>query len=252
MIRFFRNIRQKLLQNGNIRKYFWYALGEVFLVVIGILIALQINNWNEANKTRAIEKQILVQIRNDLNGAIRDIDGNTEFYNNSIESADIILDHMGSNQPYHDSIGVHISRAFVWVKLVMNRGGYESVKSIGIDVISNDSLKNDIINLFEGTIYFHREFESIPNSHSENMFKLDGKKYFKSMNKGFGFYDGSIFIGYSEPIDYSRLRKDNEFRYQLETYKAFVSGHQNLVNRRTRDRITTLIKQIEDEVEVLN
>lgn len=50
MLRFFRQIRQKLLKNGNLRKYFWYALGEIFLVVIGILIALQINNWNEERK----------------------------------------------------------------------------------------------------------------------------------------------------------------------------------------------------------
>ena len=50
MLRFFRNIRQKLLENGNIRKYFFYAIGEIFLVVIGILIALQINNWNERRK----------------------------------------------------------------------------------------------------------------------------------------------------------------------------------------------------------
>ena len=47
MIKFFRNIRQKLIEQENIRKYFFYAIGEIFLVVIGILIALQVNNWNQ-------------------------------------------------------------------------------------------------------------------------------------------------------------------------------------------------------------
>jgi hypothetical protein len=60
MFRFFRLLRKKLLEEGHIRKYFWYAVGEVFLVVIGILIALQINNWNEQRKYEAkIDNQLL-------------------------------------------------------------------------------------------------------------------------------------------------------------------------------------------------
>lgn len=51
MLRFFRQIRQKLIEQDKVRKYLWYALGEIFLVVIGILIALQINNWNQQNQT---------------------------------------------------------------------------------------------------------------------------------------------------------------------------------------------------------
>ncbi len=46
MIKFFRNIRQNLLNEGKTTKYLKYAIGEIVLVVIGILIALQINNWN--------------------------------------------------------------------------------------------------------------------------------------------------------------------------------------------------------------
>ena len=52
MIKFFRKIRQKLLQENRVSKYLLYAFGEIILVVIGILIALQINNWNEKNKDR--------------------------------------------------------------------------------------------------------------------------------------------------------------------------------------------------------
>jgi hypothetical protein len=55
MLRFFRRLRYKLLDEGNLSKYSYYAIGEIVLVVIGILIALQINNWNQENKTRAEE-----------------------------------------------------------------------------------------------------------------------------------------------------------------------------------------------------
>ena len=59
MFKFFRNIRQSLLMKDKITKYYKYAFGEIVLVVIGILIALSINNWNEARKNR-IEQLILI------------------------------------------------------------------------------------------------------------------------------------------------------------------------------------------------
>jgi len=57
MIRFFRTIRKKLIEEDNVRKYLLYAVGEILLVVIGILIALQINNWNENRKNRILENE---------------------------------------------------------------------------------------------------------------------------------------------------------------------------------------------------
>ncbi|MGB5372105.1 MAG: DUF6090 family protein, partial [Flavobacteriaceae bacterium] len=63
MLKFFRKIRQQLLVKNNISKYLLYAIGEIVLVVIGILIALQINNWNEDRKDRAKERFYLRSIR---------------------------------------------------------------------------------------------------------------------------------------------------------------------------------------------
>ena len=55
MIKFFRKIRQNLISEGKTGKYLKYAIGEIILVVIGILIALQINNWNEVRKDKIAE-----------------------------------------------------------------------------------------------------------------------------------------------------------------------------------------------------
>jgi hypothetical protein len=55
MISFFRKIRQKLLQQNQVTRYFIYALGEILLVTIGILIALQLNSWKEELTNRVAE-----------------------------------------------------------------------------------------------------------------------------------------------------------------------------------------------------
>lgn len=66
MINFFRKIRQQLLSQNKVSKYLLYAIGEIVLVVIGILIALSINNWNEQQKTINKEKRYIHSIYQDL------------------------------------------------------------------------------------------------------------------------------------------------------------------------------------------
>ena len=66
MIKFFRHIRKSLLMENKTGKYFKYAIGEIVLVVIGILIALQINNWNEFNQERKLEQKVLTELLTSL------------------------------------------------------------------------------------------------------------------------------------------------------------------------------------------
>ena len=75
MIKFFRNIRKNLLNEGKTTKYFKYAIGEIILVVIGILIALQINNWNENQLEKLEELQLLENIKIDFEQTILELEG---------------------------------------------------------------------------------------------------------------------------------------------------------------------------------
>jgi Family of unknown function (DUF6090) len=66
MIKFFRKIRQKLLSENKFSKYLVYAIGEVFLVMIGILLAFQVNQWNEKRKEQLLELDLLSEVRESL------------------------------------------------------------------------------------------------------------------------------------------------------------------------------------------
>ena len=75
MINFFRKTRKKMADDNRPLKYMRYAIGEIALVVIGILIALSINNWNEERKLRILEIKTLKELRSDLRQSLIDIEG---------------------------------------------------------------------------------------------------------------------------------------------------------------------------------
>jgi hypothetical protein len=80
MIKLFRNIRKNLLNDGKTTKYFKYAIGEIILVVIGILIALQINTWNESRKKKKQLDTIYTTIEQNLKTDLKAIKVPIEFY----------------------------------------------------------------------------------------------------------------------------------------------------------------------------
>jgi len=80
MIRFFQNIRKQLAAENKVTSYLRYAIGEIVLVVVGILIALSINNWNEQRKTENRIVEILKEVQNDLGKNIMEADKTIEYY----------------------------------------------------------------------------------------------------------------------------------------------------------------------------
>ena len=91
MIKFFRKIRYNFMETGKTTKYFKYAIGEIILVVIGILIALQINNWNTAQKDIAKEQQILLSLREEFKQNIKELQFDHQVNLSSINAVTTLL-----------------------------------------------------------------------------------------------------------------------------------------------------------------
>ncbi|NER17556.1 DUF6090 family protein [Spongiivirga citrea] len=91
MIKFFRKIRQKLLSENKFSKYLIYAIGEIVLVVIGILIALQINNWNLTQQDRNTEKQNLIALQKEFSKNKTKIQEVIELNNENISGAEKMM-----------------------------------------------------------------------------------------------------------------------------------------------------------------
>ncbi|TVZ60155.1 hypothetical protein NA63_2705 [Flavobacteriaceae bacterium MAR_2010_105] len=93
MIKFFRRIRQNLLTQNKLSKYILYAIGEIFLVVIGILIALQINNWNETRKESLLEDQLIDVLITDLQLKKEECISDLDYGNRILQKSNAIIQH---------------------------------------------------------------------------------------------------------------------------------------------------------------
>jgi len=156
MIKFFRHIRKDLMEQNKTGKYFKYAIGEIVLVVIGILIALSINNCNEEKKIKEKERHALIEILSDLdlnisslNGILNEDGNNVNLNMNSIK---IITSNLKNIKTYHDSLAIHFSNIFSYKTVNLKSSGYESLTSIGMDLISDNELQSEIGKFYTYTL----------------------------------------------------------------------------------------------------
>ncbi len=156
MIKFFRNIRRDLLSENKTGKYLKYAIGEIILVVIGILIALQINNWNESRKDRISEQVILKQLKSEFNSNLKQLDekiGIRDYMMNSAIQLLATIDNPSTRNI--DSIEMHLAKTIPYTTFdpILN----DLATSGNLRLIKNDSLKallsvwtSEIVQVTEG------------------------------------------------------------------------------------------------------
>ena len=150
MLKFFKRIRRKLIDGGNLKRYLVYAIGEILLVMAGILLALQVNNWNEKRKDKIVEKQILEGIHGDLLQDTIDINYNIRRHYVYIEYDSAVLQHIFNREELTPSFSYQFARIF-WGDwdLILHTSYFEEAKQKGLSIITNTHLREDISRLYE-------------------------------------------------------------------------------------------------------
>jgi hypothetical protein len=200
MIKLFRNIRQNLINEGKTTKYFKYAIGEIVLVVIGILIALQINNWNEKRKEAIAVKNVLLEIKDDLIQDKAELKFKIQERNEDFEAQKRIVSVLETKTELNNNVRSDLGRINLFRPVYSVSKGYGLLKELNLGLLNDKELRALLIRYYE---------RDIPEVHQET---TDDKYEFETfwlpyVRKYFIEWD---FGNYAIPENYSQILNDKE------------------------------------------
>ncbi len=257
MIKFFRKIRQNLVSEGKTVMYFKYAIGEIVLVVIGILIALSINNWNESRKQRAEEIETLKNIKSDFVNAINEFEENNAFRERIISTTRILYKIIHTEQKNFSKQQLDSLMSDLFINPTYN-GQSETLNILfnsgKINIIGNDSIKNALV-------LWPQQVEDITEDeiYSSNIIYKDLQPLVKRYVSLYDIYNSINYKDYalfnnttqsSFITDYEGLFNDREFEGTLSSRELPLSV--SLIQ--TRELILTaknIIRLIDNDVKNL-
>ena len=173
MINFFRRIRKQLATENNAKKYLRYAIGEILLVVIGILVALQINNWNEQRKERQKEQSFLKQLLEDFSESEKRMNATQTFFLEIAISSSFVVKAFWEPEKYsHQEIASQMGNPLRSDRKRPILATIEALVSTGdLNLILSDSIRSHLLSYLEQS-----------KAHIENIQRLDETYYRPATN----------------------------------------------------------------------
>ncbi len=154
MNRFFRHLRIKSIEGTKVRRYFVYAIGEILLVVIGILIALQVNNWNEGRKENELQKQYLLRLLADNQQDLETFSNSIKDMNQGIRTIEIFSSMLKDVESEDSSLVKSANEYFkygsIYAVFASAQSTFNDLASTGnFQIISNPELRDAIVKHYE-------------------------------------------------------------------------------------------------------
>lgn len=241
-MKFFRTIRKKIIsENKSIiwnTNYFKYAIGEIFLVVVGILIALQINNWNESRKIRAQESNILSSIHSDLKSCKKELDIGAESSVLLGNRCKMIAKYIDDDLPYNIELDTAFSTLTNWFSPFFSYSSYETLKTKGVSLIQNKQLRENLVFLYERSLPFITDdYDQFFWAYAQNVSLPLTNKYVEK----------KLTTGLAQPNDFEKLKENIEFKNML-SYLIFQHENAYELYSHFSTSVDSLILDIEHEL----
>lgn len=208
---------------------------ETLVVIVGILIAFALNDWNEGRKEKRFEQKVLAELYSSLQNNIVFLDRAIRQNEEAQRSCQVILDNFSSESGYHDSLNSHFSQSLFWFTPSINSNAYESLKSYGLHLVTNDSIRKKL-----GEIYEWVFVDRLTNRQEEYFYGTIAPL----LTNWFDTYD---IFGDMKPTNYNELRKSVKYKHILRTLISNREA-QNRIYRITRQDRNDLAGMITNEL----
>ncbi len=209
MIKLFRKIRYNLIKKGQTGKYFKYAIGEIILVVIGILIALSINNWNEDRKQKLAINQGLLEVRNNMVNDSMAISKSINLINEELAVQKEIIKDIEKGILLDSTYNQKLGKCMTVGYTPITQNGYKALQTVGLENIDNKNLENQLIKFYEN---LKKNFENEAEDDRVDLIEV----WLPYVRKNFKDYD---YRNYAIPKNYKNLSSDSEFFVMLKINK---------------------------------
>ena len=208
-MRFFRNKRLDLDGDHRFMKYLRYAIGEVLLIVVGILLALYLSNLKEASNIRHDQVRILQELKSNLNNTITAFRRSIQKEQDYLVFNQLIIDHLDQGKPYDTLLDKAFGTYYWTISSNPVTGAYDHLKAKGLNLIENDSLRASISYLFESEFRVLKEENQFwSNSFQQNIsYPFHVRHFRKYYPEGHSSED----YEFARPINYSTLLGDEYF-----------------------------------------
>ena len=233
MIKFFRKIRYDLMEKNKTGKYLKYAIGEIVLVVIGILIALSINNWNSKRIQQQKERILLTELNKEFRANKIQLDSVLVSHKRSKKSNDYLLSRLpikDVNEENLDSLSIHIWHTGDTYTFNPSSGVTSSImNSSSINIISNNELRQLLIG-WNDILIDYQEEEEIAKDNYHDQLKPFEKKYFNySANKKDWLKDSRVDLNILKSLEFDNYVQDRY--YNLDNILSNTYGElENVIN----------------------
>ena len=248
MIRFFRHLRQHLLTEYRFSKYLLYAVGEIVLVVIGILIAIQIDGLNEARKLKRVEIDSLSEILTGLLDTLEEVQVALEQDRRYRECNYKILDYLDNHKPYDETLD-NCFGVYYWSPTVqLTTSAYDQLKLRGLEIISNNSLRKDLTEMFDTRFDVLKSEVELWDSQllMSTLYPLHTKHFRKYFPPTWEIYDDE----FARPVNYEGLLDNEQFKNVLAEIISLRNWSVK-TNEVLEEELQSLIRKIEEELQDL-